>query len=96
MRDSLIGRFAISGAGHDRGCAYLIVGEDDKYLYLTDGRLHPLNKPKKKNIKHVQIVNKTAEEPVFSRLTNSERIFDHEVKYVIKTAIRKEESHVKE
>ena len=96
MKDSLTGRFSISGAGHDKGCVYLIVGEEDKHLYLTDGRFHPLDKPKKKSRKHVQITNKTAEEPFLSRLYNNDRIFDHEVKYAIKTTIRKEEDHVKE
>ncbi len=96
MRESLIGRFAISKAGHDSETVYLIMAEDDKNLYLTDGICHPLDKPKKKNKKHVQVMNKTAGEPVFGRLYNKEKIFDHEVRYAIKTAAGKEEDYVKE
>ena len=96
MKDILIGRFAISDAGHDRERIYLIVGEDDKYLYLTDGKFHPIDRLKKKNKKHAQVLNKMAEEPILSRLNINDRIFDHEVKYAIKTMIRKEEGHVKE
>ena len=96
MRDSLIGRFAVSKAGHDREAVYLIIGSDDKNLYLTDGRFHPLDKPKKKNKKHVQLMNKTAGEPIFGRLYKKEKIFDHEVRYAIKTAAGKEEGYVKE
>ena len=40
------------------------------------------------------MTNKAAEEPVYGRLYNKERIFDHEVKYAIKTAIGKEEGYV--
>lgn len=96
MRDSLIGRFAVSKAGHDREHVYLIIGEDDKNLYLTDGRFHPPENPKKKNKKHVHIMDKRAGEPIFSRLYSKEKIFDHEVKYAIKTAVGKEEGYVKE
>lgn len=96
MRDTLIGRFAVSKAGHDREHVYLIVGEDVTNLYLTDGRFHPLDKPKKKNKKHVHIMDKRAEESIFSRLYSKEKIFDHEVKYAIKTAVGKEEGYVKE
>ena len=94
MKDSLIGRFAISRAGHDKGMVYLIVAEDAGYLSLTDGRFHPLDQPKKKNKKHVQLVDGMAQEQILNRLYNKERIFDHEVKYAIKTVIRKEERHV--
>ena len=95
MGDNLIGRFAISKAGHDSEIVYLIIGADDKNLYLTDGRFHPPDKPKKKNRKHVQIMKKTAGEPIFSRLNKKEKIFDHEVRYAIKKAAGKEEGYVK-
>ena len=96
MKDNIIGRFAVSKAGHDKGCVYLIKASDDKYVYLSDGRFHPWNKPKKKNIKHVQMMSETAVEPLYSRLYKEDKVFDHEIKYAIKTAIRKEEEHGKE
>ena len=93
MKDNIIGRIAISKAGHDKGSAYLIKAADDRYLYLSDGKFHPWDKPKKKNIKHVQMMSETAVEPIYSRLNKGERIFDHEVKYAIKTVMGKEEKH---
>ncbi len=94
MRDSLIGRFAISKAGHDAGIVYLIVAEEVKLVYLSDGRFHPLDKPKKKNKKHIQFVNKAVSDDLLNRLQRKEKIFDHEIKYVIKTIAGKEEGHV--
>ena len=57
MRDSLIGSFAVSKAGHDKEQVYLIIGETDKNLYLTDGRFHMPDKPKKKNKKHPRLIH---------------------------------------
>lgn len=51
----MIGNFAMSKSGHDKGNWYVIVKEDDDNYYLSDGRLKPLEKLKKKNKKHVQI-----------------------------------------
>ena len=50
------GMLAISKAGHDEGRVYVIVGTDETYVYLADGKIRTLNNPKKKKKKHVQIV----------------------------------------
>ena len=94
MRDNIIGRFAISKAGHDAGTVYMITAEDGMHLYLTDGKFHPLDKPKKKNRKHVRLMNGKVREDILDRLYKKERIFDHEIKYAIKTASGKEEGYV--
>lgn len=53
-----VGMLARSKAGHDFGEVYVIAGVEPSYVYLTDGRLKPLDKPKKKKKKHVQIICK--------------------------------------
>lgn len=50
------GMLARSKAGHDFEKVYVIVDADQTYVYLTDGDLKPLDKPKKKKKKHVQII----------------------------------------
>lgn len=52
---SNIGNFAMSKAGHDKGEWYVIINEENDFYYLSDGRLKPVESPKKKNKKHVQI-----------------------------------------
>ena len=42
------GMLAVSKAGHDKGRLYVIIEIDDSYVYLADGRLRTLDKPKKK------------------------------------------------
>ena len=46
-----------SKAGHDKGQIFVIVDLDESYIYLTDGKIRPLDKLKKKKIKHVQLIN---------------------------------------
>jgi hypothetical protein len=47
---------ARSSAGHDRGKLYAVVGEGPGYVQLCDGKVRPLDRPKKKNVKHVQLI----------------------------------------
>lgn len=52
------GQVVYSKCGRDKSRPFLIVDYDEQYLYLVDGDLRQLQKPKKKKQKHVQIVNK--------------------------------------
>lgn len=52
----LIGQGAVSAAGHDAGKCYVICRADAEYVYLVDGTARTLNNPKKKNIKHIKLI----------------------------------------
>lgn len=56
------GKLAISRAGHDRDTIYVITGEDASSVYLADGRIRTVEKPKRKNKKHIQIIQELPEE----------------------------------
>lgn len=56
-----IGMLAKSKAGHDAGHVYVILEVDDAYVYLVDGSVRTINRPKKKKKKHVQIMNEKHE-----------------------------------
>ncbi len=56
-----VGMLARSKAGHDKGHVYVIMKEEDAYVYLVDGDLKPIDKPKKKKKKHVQVILKKHE-----------------------------------
>ena len=51
-----IGMLAKSKAGHDKGQLYVIYDVDETYVYLVDGKIRTIEKPKKKKQKHVQII----------------------------------------
>lgn len=54
----MVGMFATAKAGHDKDKLYVIMREDEEYVYLVDGRIRTMDKPKKKNKKHIQIIKK--------------------------------------
>lgn len=46
-----------SCAGRDKDTLYVVVGKlDYPYVWIADGRKYKLDKPKKKNCRHLQIV----------------------------------------
>lgn len=54
----MVGMFALSRAGHDQKTIYVIISEEGEYVYLADGRNRTVDRPKKKNKKHIQIIKK--------------------------------------
>ncbi len=58
MRINIVetGMLAKSKAGHDKGQLYVIYDVDETYVYLVDGKIRTIDKPKKKKRKHVQII----------------------------------------
>lgn len=52
-----IGQVVCSISGHDKGCFMVVVGEDTKGLYVSDGKYHRIEKPKCKNIKHLRFTD---------------------------------------
>ena len=57
-----MGMLAWSRAGHDKDKLYVIVKTEGEYVYLSDGKLKPLEHMKKKKIKHIQGIKKIPEE----------------------------------
>lgn len=78
------GTFAISRAGHDIGQIYIITQESEEYVYLADGKTRTVERPKRKNKKHVQVVRKGVNEEIRNKLLNNQLIYNEEIKRVIK------------
>ena len=76
-----IGDIIVSTAGHDRGEYYLVIECDKDFIYVANGRLKTLDKPKKKNIKHVSRLGKSDE---FIDIRKSDNNFnDVKFKYLL-------------
>lgn len=94
----MIGSFAISRAGHDKGTYYVILKEEGEFVYLCDGRLKPVSAPKKKRRKHIQLINRTVSLQIVEKLAGGLPVTDEELKYEIKQylkQINREETYVK-
>ena len=58
MKRFEIGMLVKSIAGHDAGNVYIIVDTDPQFVYLVDGKIRTLNRPKRKKRKHLQPILK--------------------------------------
>lgn len=83
----MIGNFACSKAGHDKSRIYVITAHNDRYVWLSDGKYRTLANPKRKCIRHIQIISRTVDKELLERFINKETIFDEQVKYAIKQYI---------
>lgn len=78
-----VGDVVISVFGHDEGEWYIVKYIDDKFIYLIDGKNKPLEKPKKKNLKHIAKTSFFASE-VAEKIVNKQYIQNAEVRKALK------------
>lgn len=75
-------KLAVSRSGHDKDSIYVIVKEEANMVYLADGKLRPVEKPKRKNRKHIQIIEKLPKE--ITEVFTQENFRNEEIKRAIK------------
>ena len=52
-----IGRVVRSKAGHDLNDIFAVVGTDEKNVFICDGKERKVEKPKRKNPKHIEVTS---------------------------------------
>lgn len=75
--------FAKSLSGHDREHIYYILEKEDRAAYLVNGSTHRIANPKKKNVKHFQIIKNIPEE-VQDLMKREEELSDLIIRRAIK------------
>ena len=73
--------FAKSLSGHDKNEIYLIKEKDEKFVYLVNGTTKPFAAPKKKSIRHIQLIKNI---PIEVEKVLSGTVTDLEVKRAVK------------
>ena len=53
----MVGRIVCSKAGRDKGYFMVVVESKEDCVFVCDGKERPLERPKRKNIKHLQFTN---------------------------------------
>ncbi len=84
----MIGWMASSKAGHDKGKVYIIIEETEEYVYLSDGEIRPLEKPKKKKVKHIQPIKKMIDKELTKKILAKETVTNEEIKRAIKLYLK--------
>lgn len=75
-----LGQLVYSKAGRDMGRKFVIVGfEGENYVYISDGDLRKVEKPKKKKIKHLDITE-TVIEHLSEKLKNKAKVTNAEIR----------------
>ena len=69
----------VSTAGHDQGEIFYVIGTDDQFLYLANGKDRTLDKPKRKKRKHVQKVLRS-ETRVAAKLVSGDKVLNSELR----------------
>ncbi|NTV79733.1 MAG: hypothetical protein HGA25_11525, partial [Clostridiales bacterium] len=72
----MVGKMAKVKAGHDKDKIYIIVRDDEKFVYLADGKLKTLQNPKKKSKKHIQ--------PILHKIDETSSPLEEEQQYLAK------------
>ena len=66
----MIGQVVCSKAGRDKGYFMVVVEEKDGFVFVCDGKERPVERPKRKNIKHLAFTNTVLEKN--SSITNKQ------------------------
>lgn len=73
------GQVVFSKCGRDKSKPFIVFDFDDQFLYLVDGHLRKIQKPKKKKKIHVQVVNKI-DPDIKQKLEKSSYILDSDIR----------------
>ncbi|MDE6972729.1 MAG: KOW domain-containing RNA-binding protein [Lachnospiraceae bacterium] len=90
----MLGMFAVSKAGHDKGRMYLVIRDEGDTVYLADGKIKTLENPKRKKKKHLQIIKKDIDQVLMQKLINEQKLYNEEIKHAIKIRANKEVTYV--
>lgn len=89
--NNFIGTMVLSKSGRDKD-RYLLVVKllDENYVYISDGDLRPIEKPKKKKIKHLNFTNVYSEE-IREMLIKGSKVSNKSIKAFLKSKVTSEE-----
>ncbi len=73
------GQIVFSKSGRDKGMAFIVVDYDESYVYVADGKLRKLEKPKRKNRVHIQIT-KNINEDIKCRIENGQHLMNSDIR----------------
>lgn len=73
------GSIVRSIAGRDKGDLFIVLSRDGEYVYLANGELRKVDRPKKKKLKHLQGTNSVSEF-VQNRLDTVGKVTNSEVR----------------
>ena len=87
-----VGQLVRSRAGRDQGRYFMVSAlVDSEYVYLVDGQMRKMEKPKKKKRKHLES-RKVYFSSLRQKLEGGQTVFDYEVRQALQAAQQNEEA----
>lgn len=77
-----LGQVVESITGRDYQKLYVVVGIQNRNVFVSDGRNKPVRNPKKKNIRHVRALNRVSS-LVADKLNENLKVTDEEIRGVL-------------
>ena len=85
-KNSLVGKVVNSKAGRDMHKSFIVVEIlDDEYVYISDGELRRIEKPKKKKVKHLNFTGTVAEE-IRNIILSKKEVTNSKIKIFLQSA----------
>jgi len=72
----------ISINGRDESKRFLVIGTQDEYSFIADGKGRRVEKPKRKKNKHLKLEEKM-EGPIAKKLIEGEKVTNNEIRRVL-------------
>ena len=80
--DSHIAEFVYATAGRDKGECFIVIAQEENFLYLCNGKSRKVSNPKKKKTKHVCFTEKS-DEFISTKLASTGKLTNKEVRYAL-------------
>ncbi len=84
-RDEMLGCLVRSKAGHDLGEICLVIREERNTVWLADGKERTQEKPKRKNKKHLALLNAGCDAEQKALLSSGKGLKEEEIRKLIRT-----------
>ena len=83
MNGIQIGGVVLSTQGRDKGMYFVVTATEGNTVFLADGGMRKLARPKKKNSKHISDSGVRLD-AIAAKLTAGKKVFDSEVKSALR------------
>ena len=78
-----------SRSGHDKDQLFLVLAVDGSFVLLADGKRRRVERPKRKNVKHVQLAGEFHHHPTIEKVRAGQKIGNRALRAAL-AAIRDE------
>ena len=86
------GCIVLSTAGRDKGRYFLVIGMEDNYALIVDGKLRSTESPKRKKIKHLMYAGRISGEKLQAKIDSDVTLEDAEVRKAMNLFLTEEET----